>query len=382
MTNMRDDGSIESANSTNYDNMYQNDVDFDNGIYRCLVVERYFTDDRQNRTKDSQNPAVIYKCIIMGGFHEGKTIDNVKVASWLGGQFNYDERIFRPTTLTETQEIVAEETDGDVVYVTFVNGNTYDPIIIGCDTQPLDSDKTGATKEDGARSVREYNGIKTLIDKMGVWIRTRFGGKINPETNALEPDEEKMVKIEVQETWEDGKITVEVSDDSYIETIEGANAEGEPIQKTTRTYKEGLKIEEDAKNDKITRTFKDGMKIEEDGMNDKITVTTKGNVIATFDGQSGLVTIDVEGASILEINKDGTVTVTANTKINLLAPEVDVGDSAALSSTLFEKLKQEFDKHTHPFAYVAGIIPAQGTSNPPLVPLIDVVGSQTVKVND
>ena len=374
---IREDGSVESANSTNNDNMYQNDVQFDNSVYRCLFVERYFIDDPNNRTKDSQNPATTYKCIILGGFNEGRVIDNVKVASWIGGQFNYDERIFRPTTLIETQDLELAKTDGDIVYVTFINGNIYDPVIIGCDTQPLDADKTGATKEQGTRAVREFNGLKTLITKMGVWIRTRFGGKINEETGEFEPDPEKKAKIEVQETWEDGKITTEVSDDAYVETIEGNDAEGNPVQKTTRTYKEGLKIEEDAKEDFIKITTKGGLKNTIDGKNDVIVTETAGGEKVTIDGNGGTIQLDANGVTI-DINKSGEITLTASNKVNVLAPLVDVGDSAALSSTLFEKLKAEFDKHTHQ----SNSILTPAPSSPPLVPLISVVGSQTVKVND
>ena len=350
----RDDGSVESANSTNNDTMSQNEVSYDSSIYRCLVLDRYFSDSQLNITGLTSSPSMMYRVIVIGGFNDGKIIDNVRPANFFGGPYNNEDRVYRINTIKETQDLKGNDMDGDIVYVTFINQNIYDPVIIGCDTSPLDNKRSTATAEDGSRWTWEFNALRNVIDKAGKWIRTRFSGKANEETGEYEPDPENEVKIQVQETWEDGKTTKIVSDDAVTETTEGKDVE------------------------KHTRTMKSGLKVEQDGINDVMKITTKGNVVATFDGKSGKVTIDSDGSSVVEINKDGTVTVTANTKINLLAPEVDVGDSAALSSTLFEKLKQEFDKHTHQ----SNSILTPAPSSPPLVPLIDVVGSQTVKVND
>lgn len=326
----RDDGSVESANSTNADNLSQNETSFDGNIYRCLVLDRYFNDDEINPTSNNPSPSTLYRVIVIGGFNDGKIIDNVRPSKMFGGPFNNEETVFRTNTIKETQNLSTINADGDIVYVAFVNQNIYDPVIIGCETSPLDKKRSSASKADGTRWTWEFNAIRNLIDKTGKWIKTKFVGKTNSNNGEYEPTEE----VEIKESWE---------------------------------------------TEKITKEFKTGLKIEEDGANDKVSITTNGEVLTTVDGKSGTVTIDVKGSSVVTVNQDGTITLTADTKINLLAPEVDVGDAAALSATRFEALKAEFDKHVHNAPQApAGIIP----TTPPLAPLISVVGSATVKIND
>jgi len=380
MDNYRPDGSVESSNSTNADNMHQNETSFDHNIYRCLVLNRITVDDNLNISRGNPSPEVMYRVIIIGGFNDGKIIDNARPKSMFGGPFNADEVVFRENTVKETQNLNTLTADGDIVYVTFVNGNIYDPIIIGSDkSPPLDRGATAARTADGQRWLWQFNSVRSLIDRTGKWIRTRFGGKVNPNTGALEPDSGSEVENSVQEIWEDGKITRSVSTDGVVETTEGV-VEGNPVNKFTREFSSGLKLEQDGNGDVLERTFASGLSIKEDGANDTITIlTVDEKTQAIINGNDGIVTISVEdGASILTMNKDGEITLTAQGVVNLDAPEVNVGDNSTLAATLFEKLKVAIDTHVHPIPGNMGP-PATGV---PVVPLIDIIGSVTVKVND
>lgn len=76
---IRSDGSVVSSNLPKNDSAF-NRTDLDYKIYRCMVVEVYYTDDSNNLTYG--NPQVTYDCIILGGRNEGQVIPNCKLASF------------------------------------------------------------------------------------------------------------------------------------------------------------------------------------------------------------------------------------------------------------------------------------------------------------
>ena len=107
----------------------------DNQLYRCIVVKRYFVDDELNVTQNAPNPQVLYDCAVLGGFQEGQTISNCRLASWLGGQYNYAERVLRPNQMP-LNEIPLKDQDGDIVLVQYIQGQNMAPMIVGMGTQP------------------------------------------------------------------------------------------------------------------------------------------------------------------------------------------------------------------------------------------------------
>ena len=290
----------------------------DNQLYRCIVVARYFVDDELNITQNAVNPQVLYDCAILGGFQEGQTISNCRLASWLGGQYNYAERVLRPNQVP-LNEIPLNEQCGDIVLVQYIQGQNMAPMIVGMGTQPKDGDKTGATIDDGPRWVEEYNGVKTEINKDGEYSLIIKGGELDAETNDFTPAEDTQVS----------SITMD-------------------------------------KDNKVTILAGDATSIVVDGKSDSIVI--KNN--------QGL-EINITGAS-MTINGGTTLTATADT-INLDAGMVNVGQGAGLHSTLFENLKSEFESHIHQVPQaMGGILPSQK----PLIPLTPSVGSQSVTVKD
>ena len=290
----------------------------DTQLYRCIVVRRYFVDDPLNITQKAPNPQVLYDCAVLGGFQEGQTISNCRLASWLGGQYNYAERVLRPNQ-KPLNEIPLKDQDGDIVLVQYIQGQNMAPMIVGMGTQPKDGDSTGATIETGPRWIEEYNGVKTEINKDGEYSLIAKGGELDMETNTFMP------------------------------------AEG--------TQNSSITLDKDKK---ITILAGDGTSILVDGTADSIVIKNNQGLEVNITGSS------------MTINGGTTLTAKADT-IRLDAGMVSVGDGAGLHSTLFENLKSEFESHIHQVPQaMGGILPSQK----PLIPLTPTVGSQSVTVKD
>ena len=290
----------------------------DNQLYRCIVTARYFVDDEKNITQNADNPQVLYDCAVLGGFQEGQTISNCRLASWLGGQFNFAERVLCPNRMP-LNEIPLREQDGDIVLVQYIQGQKMAPMIVGMGTQPKDGEATGAKIEDGPRWVEQYNGVETKINKDGEYSLTIKGGELDTENNDFVPAEETQLSSIVMD--KDSKVTILAGDATSI-VIDG-------------------------KSDSIVIKNNQGLEI------------------------------NITGAS-MTINGGTTLTATADT-INLDAGMVNVGQGAGLHSTLFENLKSEFESHIHQVPQaMGGILPSQK----PLIPLTPSVGSQSVTVKD
>ena len=268
---LRRDGSIRSANVPSYDKLAQNRQK-DYGLYRCMVMEVYYTDDPKNKT--FQNKQVTYDAVIIGGAKEGQIIKNIKAGSALGGEYNYSEKIYRKleAPLSGAGKKAMAEQKGDIVYVEFLQGDPSAPVIIACGTSPLDLEKTGATKADGPRWVEEYNGVFKKIDKLGnlsIWIK---GGIFDEEKGILVPTEDP-VQYAIQDEY------------SVAE------------EKHTQTFKSGLKVETDGLNDKVVITTKAGAKVTVDGKTDTVELKDKGTGKLKITGNK--VAIGANGIEVL-----------------------------------------------------------------------------------
>ena len=323
-----------SANAPTMENMGEIR---DNQLYRGIVVKRYFVDDEMNVTTMAPNPQVLYDVAILGGFNEGQTVTNVRLASWLGGQYNYAERVLKPIS-KPLEEVPLRDQDGDIVFFQYVQGQKLAPIIVGTGTQPLDGDATGATVETGPRWIEQYNGVETSINKNGEYSLTVKGGELDAELNSFTPND-----------------------------IATNN-----LSSITMTM-----------DKKVTIASPQGPSVELDGTADGITIrTNNGDMISLA---SSTVTIENSGGVKITLSASGividggtTATVNADT-INLAAGMVNVGQGAAFSATIFENLKAAFEGHIHQVPQaMAGILPSQ----PPLQPLIPNVGSNSVKISE
>jgi len=219
MSMKRRDGSIQSANLPAYNRLKKNQVDRDFAIYRCMITKVHFVDDPSGGNPTYENRQVTYEAVILGGAKEGTILQNVKDGtSGGGGQYNFAERIFRPTSTKNLEEKAIAEQDGDIVFVQFIQGNTRAPLIVGTGVQTNDKEFTGASIEDGFITQSQYNGVLQLIDKNGNFFLTRKGGSLDGDSGVFVPDlNGKMIEFSLQ----DQALKVQFSNGMVI-NIDGA----------------------------------------------------------------------------------------------------------------------------------------------------------------
>jgi hypothetical protein len=207
------------------------------------------------------------------------------------------------------------------VYVQFNQGHKGFPIIVGCDQGLNTVGNIGTNKTDGPRSIREYNGVREEINKDGELTVSIKGGSADAEHGAFTPGSAALIST---------KLT---------------------------------------KDETIVTTFKSGLSVTQDGKGDKYVITTKGGASIEIDGTGGKITIK-KGSTIIEL--DG-----AADKISLKGGFIDLGASVSDFAVLFTELLTAFNTHTHLVPQApAGTLP----SMPPIAPMLQTVGSQTVKV--
>lgn len=331
----RQDGSIQSSNLPVFNKLLKNKVSRDLSFYRCMITRVNFTDDKLNRTFD--NKQVTYEAVILGGPKDGQIIQDIKAMNDYGGQYNYAEKIYRPLETKNIKDKRTSEHKGDIVFVGFLQGSTTSPIIIGAGTQSLDKTSTGATKADGYRVRKEYNGVFEEINKDGEWELRRKGGTLDTNTGVLTPSNSFEARLKFYKNkmvWEDPKSSMLFEKDT---------------EKWTLKVGSGYTEIADGKGKKWTQTV-GTCKVEIDGSSNKITITA-GSTILEIDGGSG--------------------------KISIKGDMVEIGKSVSDFAVLFTELATAFNTHTHMVPQApAGTLP----SMPPLAPLLQTVGSTTVKL--
>ena len=322
-------GSIRSSNTPTYDQegIARNDY----MLYRCMVTKVLYVDDPANISKNATNPEVLYEVIILGGTEAGQTLSNCRLASWLGGNSNYSERILTASS-KDPSKVKLVDHDGDIVYIEFIQGHDAYPIILGL-AKGL-KDTSGAKKSDGPRFIDVYNGVTTKINNKGEWSRSMKSGKVS--NGAFKAESSDLIKEEWTST-----------------------------EQQVTTFKSGLQITNDGKNDKVNITTAGGSSVIVDGKGKKATVTTGSSKIE-IDGNSSKITIKAGSAEIIVDGNSG--------KIQLNSNFVDLGTSVSDFVTQFTQLASSFATHMH-----VGNLGAP--TSPPMAPLLTTVGSQTVKVS-
>jgi hypothetical protein len=325
------DGSVQSSNTPLASNQVK-----DHGIYRCIVTKVYFADDSSNISKNAQNPEVLYDVVVLGGFKGGQTINNARMSYGQGGNTSFQETILTPSTQSLTTTTLSKQ-DGDVVYVVFNQGNPDYPLIVGV-AKGLKQDNA-ATAAQSPRKIEQYNGIQQEVNNKGEHIFTQFGGKLD-SNNAFQAN----------------------TTPQYTRTI---TADGKVVE----THSAGLSVSIDGKNDLIEIFTSGGADLKVDGKNNAVGILTQGGTSVKVDGKGNMITIS---AGSTEIVVDG-----ASGKISLKGGIVELGSSVSDFVTMFSALSQAYNAHTHMVPQApAGVLP----SMPPMLPLLQSVGSATVKV--
>lgn len=304
MSDFRYDGSIESSNTPTSKNTFHRK---DYATYRCIITEVYFTNNisKLNMTQNSNNPQVLYEAVILGGFKEGQIISNIRMANLLGGKYNYEERILRKTSKKLLQDRLKTH-DGDIVYITFNQGDPTAPIIIGCAKSFLNKTDSGATEEDGPRMVSQYNGIHENINKDGEFLLTRKGGQYNEtkgyfipvdsdenEEEDAEAFQAKFHLLSNKMLWEDPQSSILFEKDEKKYTLSvGKDDDGAAI------YTEVI----DSVLEKTTVTFTSGLVITTDGAGDKVEIVTSGGATLKVDGDGDIIEVEDSAGGKLKIS--------------------------------------------------------------------------------
>lgn len=186
-------GSIQSGNTPVYNQGGYETQDF--GLYRCMVIGVLYADDPLNISMNSQNPEVLYECVILGGFQSGQTFSYCRLADWLGGDSNFSDRTLTPSS-KELSKARLSEHDGDVVYILFNQGSSEYPVIIGLGKGI--NNKNAAKMEEGPRVLSEFNGLSLEINNQGEYSVTRKGGTLSTDTGRFTPGESFESKINLK----------------------------------------------------------------------------------------------------------------------------------------------------------------------------------------
>lgn len=273
--------------------------------------------EQSNPTVNAPNARVLYEVVILGGTRSGQILTQVRAASELGGLDNFAETIFQPSSkdLTETP---LQDHDGDIVFVSFIQGDQNYAVIIAADVGLNTTQRIGATSEDGIREIRQFNGFKIEVNKSGEYFLTRQGGT-NVE-GVFKPSEDEP--------------------EYRLENING---------------------------EKVTETFKSGLKIEKDGIADKVVVTSKEGAVVTIDGPGGVITLT---------HGNTTITIDSQGRISLTGEMVDLG--AAVSDLVLLGLQTITAHNTH--FHLQPALPGSPPTTPPTAPMPTSVMSTSVAV--
>lgn len=208
---LRRDGSVQPGATPTPDNVGSAP---DYALYRCMITKVTYVDDQANISSNSTNARVLYDVVVLGGgFSAGQVISNCRLASDLGGNSSFNERVLRASS-KNVSETKLSDCDGDIVYVQFIQGHRGFPVIIALDNGINTSKSIGASKSQGPRKLRQYNGVREEINKDGEWILSRRGGSSDSVNGSFEPGSQDLVSLKLDKNE---KFTVVASGGVTIE---------------------------------------------------------------------------------------------------------------------------------------------------------------------
>jgi len=169
-----EDGGVIPAgiNVREYGEEREHDSNF--GLYKGIIKKIIYPDnEEESESKDRVEYVVRVR---------GQDFPNAIDLRKSGGQFNFSERILSPTKENVEDGSLndgtyEEKTDGETVWVMFIEGRSDFPIIIGSAQHPLNRKYRKAKSEDGIYSVEEFNGIEFKIDKDSNYTISHVGRK-------------------------------------------------------------------------------------------------------------------------------------------------------------------------------------------------------------
>lgn len=155
--------------------------------YKAIIIDRYFTDDDKNKSKLS----VEYKIRIVDGEKAGQEYENARYVDMTGDVANFGEMVLHKKAIRVNGFGVGLSNEADppadydnaFIMVSFLGGYRV-PVIVGAWPHP-NRLMPGAKKEDFIRLVKEFNGVRWHINKLGELIITYLGGQRTPPPQPL-----------------------------------------------------------------------------------------------------------------------------------------------------------------------------------------------------
>lgn len=282
----RPDGSVISTNDPIWENRY---VIRDYGFYKAQVTEVLFADDNTNSTINDFSPQVTYSVRILGGERDGQIFGNAVDMGGFGGISNYSERIWKGTT-TILRNDPADATlptppptqlNGDVVYIQFMNGDTYYPVILG-GAKHAYNPNDGGFKSEHYTNTESFNGITSKIDGDGIFTWTKAIGLYS---------DLPVVNEDGQLLWD--QFVPILGFEKAIEFT--MNNEFQMTLNFNVTPATALSVTIDAKEDSLIITNITGAELELDGLSDSFKYTSLAGASLVVSGESGISAKDVLG---------------------------------------------------------------------------------------
>lgn len=300
-----------------------------NKIVEGQITRIHYVDDASNKSKEY----VEYDVVARDSHGNMSTYQNCRNSLDYGGTNNFSEEILEVNEFAFKGKLdksnFPSNMNGTLVKLAFLE-NLDKPVIIGGRPHKRSG---AASRADGYRKKKVFQGVTEEINKDGEWTRTHAG----PNKANGDPTREDT-----------GPVTFKVDKaGDYSVTQKDANSE---------------KWELEAK--KITKTA-GSVNAEYDGDADKVTFTTEGGAVLTING-AGDITLDF----------NGTLIKISSGKIELTGAAVDVGEAASALAALGPQLVAWANSHTH--GYTDDGSPSQ--TAPPTVPAPSSVLSTTVKI--
>jgi len=133
----------------------------------------------QPRKKGERN-SILYICRAMLPNGSIAELHNVAEASLFGGVGDYFRRRSRARSDAEYNEESLSQSDldasvGERVYISFIGGSVYHPVIIGYKQHPNQVNEFEKPDEEKPNLVSQYNGLRETISDEGDWRITRKG---------------------------------------------------------------------------------------------------------------------------------------------------------------------------------------------------------------
>lgn len=197
----RDNGSVISSNNIAFSSTPR-----DYGIYQGQVINVRYVDDLENATNGLSSAEVLYTIMIVGGSRDGQVFETVRnICKEAGSNINFSETTLQasesPYQTSNQQNKDPLNQVGDIVYIAFVEGNYFYPVIIGFGVNGLNTQQSTAAQ--APRKQSQFNGVQQLIDNNGNWEITKYGGTLDASTPA-----KPVFKPNADSSSHDGQISI------------------------------------------------------------------------------------------------------------------------------------------------------------------------------